>query len=798
MKNKSKKGIHLDFFKGILLISYVFLLIYGIGYIFDRRLYTVIFHDDFTDAFMDFFNSASHAVGRAPYSLKAIYPPLCYVIYWIFAILMGDDAMMIMEQHEERQLSLLTLAQPMMVFLLYFSITLVIFCVLGFKLIRKNKIEKILLLIAICFSAPFLFQFERANIIFISLLGTMGFFIWKDSENKVLREIALMCLAFSAALKIYPAIFGILLIKEKRYKEASRLILYGILFFFLPFMFIRGGFKNVPVFIKNLIYTSTIDQASRDGYKLSFSASLSFILQHCSIDSILSECIAKKVALFLSGLSFISFWFQENTWKRILLLTLLLIGIPNMSYNYTAIFLCIPFILFLNASPSKRDKWIYGILFILMLFPIPFGGWFDHNGLALYHTCNRSFNTLQISFSILATVMLLNFETIFSILKKNLNDRKYFKVVLFVLISGSVFCSLIILGNKDYKNNVVKNNATVTNGIVKEQDIWFNDSSYTGIYKGPLKNNIPSGIGDFYPEDSTYIESIHTRWQGEIANGAVIIKYRDGSYQQLNCYESQIYGYITTYDSKDQLLDKSWYYKGNSTTDILSSAVDGNVEKIEKYFVTSPGTVFKISGNVNGVSYGKTKAKVLLEDSDKQQYEFSYIYSDINYGEYVNSPILQKGDNVTCFGTVNQIKNNVIYLSLISSSLNNGDCAKMNESYEDLVRYPCEYANLSCKIEGTIEEIQYDYINNDILLLINKENKYFLIKNNISDEFPKEYEAPKAEKKQIMDKICDKFPEIGSYIKVNGTYHGVYLEKNKKANGKPQIIPNIIIDNLKG
>ena len=122
----------------------------------------------------------------------------------------------------------------------------------------------------------------------------------------------------------------------------------------------------------------------------------------------------------------------------------------------------------------------------------------------------------------------------------------------------------------------------------------------------------------------------------------------------------------------------------------------------------------------------------------------------------------------------------------------------MDESYEDLVRYPCEYVDLSCKIEGKIEEIQYDYINNDILLLINKGNKYFLIKNNISDELPNEYEAPKSEKKQIMDKICDKFPEIGSYIKVNGTYHGVYLEKIKKANGKPQIIPNIIIDNLKG
>ncbi len=57
-----------------------------------------------------------------------------------------------------------------------------------------------------------------------------------------------------STIKGYPAIFGILLIWEKRWKEAIRLMIYGLLFCFWPaFALIGTGFKyNITQWLVNL------------------------------------------------------------------------------------------------------------------------------------------------------------------------------------------------------------------------------------------------------------------------------------------------------------------------------------------------------------------------------------------------------------------------------------------------------------------------------------------------------------------------------------------------------------------
>jgi hypothetical protein len=65
------------------------------------------------------------------------------------------------------------------------------------------------------------------------------------------RETALFLFAIAAALKLYPAVFGILYLVKKRYKEAGRLIIYGFLFFFVPFVFFQGG-NGFRIFLYNI------------------------------------------------------------------------------------------------------------------------------------------------------------------------------------------------------------------------------------------------------------------------------------------------------------------------------------------------------------------------------------------------------------------------------------------------------------------------------------------------------------------------------------------------------------------
>lgn len=143
---------------------------------------------------------------------------------------------------------------------------------------KGTKAEKIVFTISMLFTVPFLYQYERGNIIFLALCFTMLFFLWKDSENRILRELSFFSLAGAAGLKIYPAVFGLLLVREKRYKEAVRLMIYGLISFFLPFLCFGSFLGNIKKMISNM-KTVTAEFASvRVGCQLNYSATLKNLL----------------------------------------------------------------------------------------------------------------------------------------------------------------------------------------------------------------------------------------------------------------------------------------------------------------------------------------------------------------------------------------------------------------------------------------------------------------------------------------------------------------------------------------
>ena len=78
-------------------------------------------------------------------------------------------------------------------------------------------------------SYPVMFCLERGNILILSVVFAMFFIFFKDSDNKFIKELSYISLAMSAGIKIYPAVFGLTLIIEKKYKEALRLLFYGFI-----------------------------------------------------------------------------------------------------------------------------------------------------------------------------------------------------------------------------------------------------------------------------------------------------------------------------------------------------------------------------------------------------------------------------------------------------------------------------------------------------------------------------------------------------------------------------------------
>ena len=78
-------------------------------------------------------------------------------------------------------------------------------------------------------------------------------------RGKAEKEAALLFIAFADGLKLYPAILGVLYLAEKRYREAGRLVVYGVVLFFLPFGFLGSGW----IFLRNISAVGSGTQASR-------------------------------------------------------------------------------------------------------------------------------------------------------------------------------------------------------------------------------------------------------------------------------------------------------------------------------------------------------------------------------------------------------------------------------------------------------------------------------------------------------------------------------------------------------
>lgn len=324
-----------------------------------------LFSPDKKDYFMDFFN-VLHGLFNGPYTYGSIYPSLPQLIYKILLRLVPYDI-------AGKSPSVIRATQSgEIVFLFYMLITLLIFFILLMEVKKGLKIEKYIFAFIILFSAPFLFQFERANIIFVALLFLMIFVFFKDSKNRIVREFALVSLAISGAIKFYPALFGLLLIKDRRYKDFFKISIYGLALFILPF-FMVGGISQLPILVKNVFSTSDVTTNWGVGYAVNIQNTIRILFGFLGDFGKNSIIIARILSLVILVLGLVSAFFLRSKWKTVALLTLLMILTPVISYEYTLIFMLIPLIMFLDRKEKELLDYLYLACLILMFIPFTLG-----------------------------------------------------------------------------------------------------------------------------------------------------------------------------------------------------------------------------------------------------------------------------------------------------------------------------------------------------------------------------------------------------------------------------------------
>ena len=318
-----------------------------------------IFHN-VDDSFEDFFSMMSIADDRNIYEQGISYPPLAMVIFKLLNNFVPREILNAGPRVMQSK-----------IFALFVYMVFCIVCLLSMGLMITDKLqvkkwEKVSCLYLVMLSGPMLYLLQRGNILLLALVLTMFYCFYYDSESKVVRELAYLSLAIAAGIKIYPAIFGLLLVQDKKYKETIRLIIYGIVFFTVPFLH-YGGFREMITMFQALGGANFT--AHGFGYNVSFDNFIRLSYHLLGHDM---EHISVWWNLIPIVVSFFIFLFAGAKWKRNLGLTLLLIWLPSFSYTYVLTFLLIPLILFFNEEKRKLD-WYYSLLLVILLAPASFG-----------------------------------------------------------------------------------------------------------------------------------------------------------------------------------------------------------------------------------------------------------------------------------------------------------------------------------------------------------------------------------------------------------------------------------------
>ena len=361
-----KEKLKLEYIFYILMAILIGLFLYWLFHD-DKGTQWNVFFRKTSDYFADYINVLRYSAWHDPYfnalngpSEKGYFPLTYLIFYWLakavnFAEYRDDGIDVGMWTTN------LTIANYVMLLMI-----LIMFIQL-FQMKKGKPVTKWLMTLALAFSGIALFSYERGNVIYLAVIGMVCFIEHYQSENKVLREWAFIALAFAAAIKGYPTIFGILLIWEKRWKEAIRLMIYGLLFCFGPFALIGTGFKyNITQWLVNL---------GENGEKYMFTHNprfgyLFFLSQMKSGDTrdMWNE-VLKIIFYILAIVGIIVISKQKTWWKKAAMLVSIIILLPTNSGFYCGLYLFPIVVLFFNEEEHNWLDILYMLSMIVILNP---------------------------------------------------------------------------------------------------------------------------------------------------------------------------------------------------------------------------------------------------------------------------------------------------------------------------------------------------------------------------------------------------------------------------------------------
>lgn len=328
-------------------------------FVFGSLLFTIIFNifqngtylrNDFR-SFMNIEDHARHVIGMTDKNnypnFDLVFPPFSYLIYILF--LKSDTTILPTMTYYDISLD----TYHIYYFVILFEI--LIFAVLLLEIFKKeNIIKKTLLMISILLSYPIYYAtiLKGNNVFFVTMILLMSMILVdRDEDNILYLWITVFTIAISFGLKIIPAVFGLELIRRKKYKYAIITIILGLLIFFIPFWYF-DGVETIKRYIDVLSIQNMVEPA-KTGIYFYINVVTEKIL---NINIFEKNYFTKIIQIVFLLVNIFMYFTAKKHWQRMMILCFVCYALLPRSFIYYLTYYTIGLVFFLKDENARITK----------------------------------------------------------------------------------------------------------------------------------------------------------------------------------------------------------------------------------------------------------------------------------------------------------------------------------------------------------------------------------------------------------------------------------------------------------
>lgn len=231
-------------------------------------------------------------------------------------------------------------------------------------------------------SYPVIFTMDRGN---VEILVFACLYLFLGCYLRGALSYSVIFLACAGAMKLYPLVFAVLFLEKGKYRYLFATGLITMILTCGAAALYPGGmihsFKSLGLILEHYRRLFIIGNQGLP-YGSSYFGLLKILLRkiyplYFNLEKVLPYYTVIALALFGALTAFIAF-VEREFWKKVAVLTALMIVLPHVSGDYKLIHLFFPLAFFLNAERRTRLDIAYAVIFGLLLIPKAFF-WIAHS-----------------------------------------------------------------------------------------------------------------------------------------------------------------------------------------------------------------------------------------------------------------------------------------------------------------------------------------------------------------------------------------------------------------------------------